>query len=149
MCTWKKMRFVRAWLQSLTMQAEESIMTEKGSYWQVKTTLKEFSQAKKCSLVCAKIAKNFFPLVTSLSSHLNSIETLQSKPDNTNINFHRLLQILSYTFVLLSVLRTTSVSESLQQKHLSCVLWKSAAGLSGKTFLSAIYCSQFWWYLWN
>lgn len=110
---------------------------------------KEFSQAKKWSLVCAKIAKNFFPLVTSLSSHLNSIETLQSKPDNTNINFHRLLQILSYAFVLLSVLRATSVSESLQQKHLSCVLWKSAAGLSGKTFLSAIYCSQFWWYLWN
>ena len=72
----------------LTMQAEESIMTEKGSYWQVKTTLKEFSQAKKCSLVCAKIAKNFFPLVTSLSSHLNSIETLQSKQVITNIVLH-------------------------------------------------------------
>lgn len=147
MCIQKKCVLYVHDCRVLTIQAEESIMTEKGSYWQVKTTLKEFSQAKKCSLVCAKIANNFFPLVTSLSSHLNSIETLQSKPDNTNINFHRLLQILSYTFVLLSVLRTTSVSESLQQKHLSCVLWKSAAGLSGKTFLSAIYCSQFWWYL--
>ena len=48
------------------MQAEESIMTEKGSYWQVKTTLKEFSQAKKRSLVCAKIAKNFFSFSNKL-----------------------------------------------------------------------------------